>query len=87
MFKIFLTKEAAKFYQKSDEKTKNRLDKCFEKLKINPNDGTNIKRLHGELSGLYRYRIGQLRVIYRIEEQRKVIVIAIGSRGNVYKKN
>ena len=86
MFRIFLTKEAAKFYQKSDETTKDRLDKCFGVLKTDPADGPNIKRLRGELSGLYRYRMGQLRVIYKIEEDRIVIIIAIGSRGGVYKK-
>ena len=78
MFKIFLTKEAAKFYQNSDEKTRNRLDGCFEVLKTDPVDGPNIKRLHGELSGLYRYRVGQLRVIYKIEEDHIVIIVAIG---------
>lgn len=85
MFKIFLTKEAARFYQKADKATKDRLDKCFEALKANPKDGANIKRLHGELKGLYRYRTGQLRVIYKIEEDRIIIIVAIGARGGIYK--
>ena len=85
MFKIFLTKEAAKFYQKANKATKDRLDKCFEALKIDPVNGPNVKRLHGELTGLDRYRVGQLRVIYKIEEDRIVIVVAIGARGGVYK--
>ena len=85
MFKIFLTKEAAKSYQKADKPTKDRLDKCFEALKVNPKDGSNIKRLHGELEGLYRYRTGQLRVVYKIEEDRIIIIVAIGARGGIYK--
>ena len=63
MFSIFLTREAAKFYQKTDMSTKGRLDKCFDALKTDPVNGANVKRLHGELDGLYRYRIGQLRVV------------------------
>jgi len=63
MFKIVLTKEAAKYYQKSDKKTKRLLNECFEDLKASPLNGPNIKRLHGELVGLYRYRVTSLRVI------------------------
>lgn len=87
MYKIALTKEAAKYYGRCDKKTKKLLNGCFEQLKENPRDGVNIKKLHGELSGLNRYRVGNLRVVYSIEEaQIVVIVVAIGSRGDIYKK-
>ena len=86
MFRILLTKDAAKYYQKSDTTTKQKLNKCFEALKENPFSDANIKRLHGELTGLYRYRVGSLRVVYKIEEEKvMVIVVAIGSRGDIYK--
>ncbi len=81
-----MTKEAAKYYQKSDVNTKRKLNKCFEILKENPYIDTNIKKLYGELTGLYRYRAGSLRIVYKIEEEKiTVIVIAIGSRGDIYK--
>lgn len=42
--------------------------------------------LTGNLGGLWRYRIGDWRVIARIEEQRLVIlVIEIGHRSEVYR--
>ena len=86
MYKVLLTKEAVKYYQKSDVNTKRKLNKCFEVLKENPYFDINIKRLHGELTGLYRYRTGSLRIVYKIEEEKvTVIVIAIGSRGDIYK--
>ena len=50
MYKILLTKEVAKYYQKSDSTTKQKLNKCFEALKVNPYSDSNIKRLHGELT-------------------------------------
>lgn len=86
MYKILLTKEAVKFYKKSDTKIKRRLNKCFEELKTNPFTGANIKRLHGELEGLFRYRIGSLRVIYNVTESKiTVTIVTIGNRGDIYK--
>ena len=41
-------------------------------------------QLSGELKGLYRYRIGNLRIVYHIQGK-TVIIIAIGFRGNIYK--
>jgi len=87
MYKVLLTKEASKYYQKSDTNTKRKLNKCFEVLKEDPYSDSNIKRLHGELTGLYCYRAGSIRIIYKVfEEQITVIIIAIGSRGDIYKK-
>lgn len=45
-----------------------------------------MKPLKGQLRGLYRYRIGDYRLIYGIDEA-KVLVIAVGlgARGDVYK--
>jgi mRNA interferase RelE/StbE len=43
------------------------------------------KPLRGEMSGLYRYRISNYRVIYRILKQEIVIeVISVGHRKDVY---
>ncbi|MDO8685963.1 MAG: type II toxin-antitoxin system RelE/ParE family toxin [Clostridiales bacterium] len=86
MYKIVFTKEAAKYYKKCDEKAKRLLNESFKKLKENPHYDANIKRLHGELSGLFRYRAGSLRVVYSISENEViVIIVAIGSRGDIYK--
>ena len=86
MYKVLLTKEAVKYYQRSDKSTKKRLDSCFEALKNSPLENANVKRLVGELAGLYRYRSGNLRVIFKIEEDKIIIVVAIGARGDIYKK-
>lgn len=86
MYNVKLTKDAAKFYKKSDAKTKKALNKCFKTLELDPKMGSNIKKLQGELSDLHRYRTGNLRIIYKVEaELISVIVVAIGSRGDIYK--
>jgi len=52
-----------------------------------PLSGVHIKKLWGELEGMYRYAIGGLRIIYEVDTKNKVVKIkAIRSRGDVYKK-
>ncbi len=46
---------------------------------------TVIKPLKGEYKGLWRFRIGDIRIIYEVDEVHQTInVIAIDNRGNVY---
>ena len=43
-----------------------KLARCFESLERDPRGGNNIKALKGYFAGSYRYRLGDLRVVYRI---------------------
>ena len=62
-----------------------KLNKCFETLEINPFYGPNIKLLRGEKK-LYRYRIGDYRIIYKIDKNaKKVIISLISPRPSVYR--
>jgi addiction module RelE/StbE family toxin len=54
-------------------------------LEKNPLYGSTIRPLTGQLKGLYRYRIGDWRVIYQLSKQQVIVeIIAILPRGNVY---
>jgi len=73
---------------KTFEKTKATLDvKLYLKIKTivypqlreNPFFGTNIKKLKGEFEGYYRYRLGNYRLFY-IVEQDKVMVFVVDIR-------
>jgi mRNA interferase RelE/StbE len=58
----------------------------YPQLKKNPFFGPNIKRLKGELSEFYRYRLGNYRLFYKIEEERvMVFVIDIEHRKDAYR--
>ncbi|MFH1709355.1 MAG: type II toxin-antitoxin system RelE/ParE family toxin [Planctomycetota bacterium] len=58
----------------------------YPQLKANPFFGPNIKRLKGELSDTYRYRIGNYRMLYAIREGRlMVLVLTIAYRQGSYK--
>ena len=42
-------------------------------LKENPYYGNNIKKLKGNFAGLYRYRLGDYRLIYSIDEGEQIV--------------
>ncbi|MDK2897766.1 MAG: mRNA interferase RelE/StbE [Candidatus Atribacteria bacterium] len=45
------------------------------------------KPLKGQLKNLYRYRVGNYRVVYAIEkEEITILVVRIGKRDEIYKK-
>jgi mRNA interferase RelE/StbE len=54
-------------------------------LKNDPRGSNNVKRLHGRLSGRLRYRVGDYRVIYRIDEEAQIVhILAIVHRREAY---
>ena len=74
-YKLRFDKNAIKVYQKAEINLVQRLNRCFENLGQNPFIHPNIKRLKGTLAGLYRYRVGEWRIIYNIIELEKVVNI------------
>lgn len=84
-FKIGLSREALKYYNKVSVNTAAKLDKCFASLESDPIQGSNIKPLKG-LAGKYRYRVGNLRVIYEVSVLDKIVyAVSILPRGQAYK--
>jgi mRNA interferase RelE/StbE len=50
-------------------------------------DSITPEALTGELSGLYKLRVGDYRVIYEIVRDERVIIIqAVGHRRDIYRK-
>ncbi|MCD4784445.1 MAG: type II toxin-antitoxin system RelE/ParE family toxin [Candidatus Eremiobacteraeota bacterium] len=85
MFELVLLKPALKFYKKSDKDLCRRLVKAFKKIEENPFVGKDIKKLRGKLSGFYRYKVNDVRIVYFVDkEKRKVNVVDIGYRGGIY---
>ena len=55
-------------------------------LKDNPFYGSNIKKLKGEYKDIYRFRIGNYRLFYKIEEQNAIIfIVDVETRQDSYK--
>jgi len=59
----------------------------FPRLRSNPFYGPNIKKLKGDFSKIYRYRIGVYRLFYSIDLKSGIVfIISISQRKDSYKK-
>jgi mRNA interferase RelE/StbE len=85
MYEVILADLARRFFERADAPLQRKLDRCFDQLKRDPRHHGNIKPLKGDFAGYRRFRVGDWRVIYRIEDApRTVIVLAIAHRRDVY---
>ena len=85
MFEVVLSPDAAEFYAAADRPLALKLARCFQRLEADPRQGNNIKRLMGEWVGYLRYRVGDWRVIYRIDDStNRVNIVVIGHRREIY---
>jgi mRNA interferase RelE/StbE len=61
------------------------VDYIYPQLRRNPFFGANIKKLKGDLSHYYRYRIGNYRLFDSIvPEKHLVIIVTISGRKDAY---
>ncbi len=85
MYKVVLTRKAKAFYANAEPVLANFLAKSFEILEQTPYQHPNIKSLKGKLKGYYRYRVGDYRIIYEVDDQTvQVIIIKISHRSKIY---
>ena len=47
----------------------------YPQLQKNPYFGRNIRKLKGDLKNLYRFRVGDYRLFYLIDEDKKILYI------------
>jgi len=75
-FKIAETKNFQKIKKQIDKKIYDKIvNIVYPQLKANPYFGTNIKKLKGKFEGYYRYRLGNYRLFYLIEDGKVLIVV------------
>jgi mRNA interferase RelE/StbE len=84
-WRVELTRIAAKAYDRADGQLAQRLDAVFDELVADPFSGDAIP-LKGRFEGAWRRRVGDWRVVYRIEgESRRVVVTLIAHRREAYR--
>jgi mRNA interferase RelE/StbE len=84
MYEVILNRESARTLEKVTPAMRRRIISALEKASANPQSG---KRLRGSLEGLFSIRIGEMRAIYEIDNDQKIVVIhSIGPRGDIYKR-
>jgi len=73
-------------YEHADQRLRRRLHRCFDHLQRNSYEHPNIKRLKGPLDGYFRYRVGDWRVVYGVDEGKSVItILLIAHRADAYR--
>jgi mRNA interferase RelE/StbE len=85
-FQIAQTKEFEKKIKKLDPKIYTKIKTIvYPQLKKNPFYGTNIKKLKGEYEGIYRYRLGNYRLFYIIDNDKVIVIVTtISYRQSAY---
>ena len=74
------TQSYQRYYKKLTENV-------YPRLKENPYYGPNIKRLKGDLKSVFRYRIGDYRLFYTVDPEKKyVYILTLKNRKDSYKK-
>ena len=85
-YKLLFLKEAAEEFKKLDKAVQRIIKEKLEILAQNPELlKNNIKPLKGKYKGLYRLRVGNYRVVYRLnKEEITILIIRIGHRKDIY---
>ena len=65
-----------------------RVNQCLDSLRKNPLQYPQAISLKGKLTGFYRWRVGDWRVVYQVNTGEQVVtILQITHRSNVYKTN
>jgi len=83
-YDVSLSGTAAKYLERCDAPTRDRLRQKLEKLKADPFDKQDSKPLRGR-NDQRSARVGDLRILFRVEDA-VIIVAEIGLRGDIYKR-
>jgi|WetSurMetagenome_2_1015567.scaffolds.fasta_scaffold1849261_1 mRNA interferase RelE/StbE len=89
-YKVQLSNRADKYLEKAGKAVRKRVDDALRDMVRYYESASekvpDLNIMHGKYRGCLRLRIGNLRVILRMEKDRLIIfVIEIGPRGDVYK--
>jgi len=85
MYEVRLSLEAQSFYNKTSITTVKKINRCLLILEQDPYNHPNITALRENLAGRYRYRIGDYRILYLVNEDLKVVFVTlIAHRSKVY---
>ncbi|HEX9736555.1 MAG TPA: type II toxin-antitoxin system RelE/ParE family toxin [Thermoanaerobaculia bacterium] len=77
MYRVVLAEPARRFYENAEASLQRKLDRCFDVLAQTPRRHPNVKPLTGKLKGYYRFRIGDYRVIYRVDDDGRLVIVAL----------
>jgi mRNA interferase RelE/StbE len=81
-YRLVYTQRAVKDIHKLDQNVKSRIGKALLRLKADPIG--HAKRLTNCSMGTYRFRIGDYRAIFDLDDD-KIIILRVGHRRDIYR--
>lgn len=86
MSELFLSGQARRFCERADRPLAAKLEHAFRVLEQNPRKHPNVKPLSGALLGHFRFRAGEYRIIYCVDDGTNAIhVLRIAHRREAYR--
>jgi mRNA interferase RelE/StbE len=84
---IEFERDAIRQLNRLDQSVRGRIVQFLESRVIGSDDPRRLgKALHGELAGLWGYRVGDYRLVCLLEDERQLIaLVSVGHRREVYR--
>lgn len=86
MYQVHTSQKAEQFLKKLDQHIRKRIEERLKKLGANPipSDAKFIGR-DEENEKIFRYRVGDFRVLYKVKDTQKVVLVAkVDKRPRIY---
>ena len=86
MYRVVVHQRAANYLKRLPQPQKKRIKNLLHNLALNPSNHPNVKSMVGEWAGYRRVRVGDIRIIFWVENSEETIYVDyVGPRGDVYK--
>lgn len=87
-YKVLFTKKAVKSLNKLGKDVKNNINKALRKMLNHYEESespySGLKLLKGKYKGLARLRVGDYRIIFKMEKKGTILVLDVLHRQNLY---
>jgi mRNA interferase RelE/StbE len=85
-YSIVWTNKAAQEYSKLDNSVRKQIEKYLDKPRNSVNPCSMGKALSADLSGLWRYRVGDYRLVVKIDNAELIVlIVSVKHRSIVYR--
>ena len=86
MYRLVVHRRAARYLRRLPQPQRTRIKDTLRALRRSPFGLRDVRAMAGEWAGYHRIRIGDLRIIFWMDEVKQVIYVDhIGPRGDVYR--
>lgn len=83
VYKLRIPDAVAELIRSLHPHLKQKIRSSLQAILSDPRTGNALK---DELAGLWSFRVGRFRIVYRIKSGRKIDVVAIGPRETIYQE-